>query len=275
MQCLDPQTVETKDALAWLKQSFALITRRYCAYISLVTFIFIVLFLASQSINTLMMAGLAEYASSIVTVFALLVFSAFTFYFIFSNLILLSFWSDQSERFSLHSLLRIVLPNQKTIFKMALLAIITGLLFWCITLLFHPDKNLLTTTSGILQMLASSDSAIRFIFSESAVFLYFLLVASLFFRTLFSLPLILFHQLSYHEARALSQKAIQKNLRVLGNVMLIWIVVLLLVIKMAPVLAVLLIPLFSTYLYVAFRHIFWGQGCNEKVKQSMPHAILE
>lgn len=268
MQCLDPQTVELKEALSWFRQSVELVYRRGLAYLTSVFFFFAVLFVVSQS--TVLFT---EMVSPVVTVSALIIFSAFAFFGILASLVILSHCSDHSENYRIKSLLNAFMPNQRVFFQMALLAVSCGLFFWYTTIILHPEKNLLTSSVGILEMLSSNDSMLAFIFSENAVFLYFSLIVFLIFRTFFSVPLILFHQLNYHDSQTLSQKAIIKNIKVLSQVMAIWIIAFLLCIQVAPLLATLLLPVFATFVYVSFRHIFWGQGSNERAKEVIAHVI--
>lgn len=269
MQCLDPQTVELKEALRWFKQSFELICRRYIAFFSSVALFFAVLYCASQLVSQL-----SALDSPIIMVSVLVVFSAFAFFVILANFILLSHWANHSENFNLQIFIRSFMPNQKVFFQMALLAVVSGLFFWYVTIILHPEKNLLTSTTNIIQMLGSTDSLLQFIVSENAVFLYFALLVFLLFRTYFSVPLILFHQLSYQEAQSLSQKGIIKNIKVITQIMAIWIIAFLMAIQAAPIMAVLLLPLFGTFLYISFRHIFWGQGSNEAAKEVIKHNMV-
>lgn len=268
MQYLEPQCVDTKDILKWFKQSLELISRRWLAYISSVSVFFLIVYFAAQSI-----VSLGELGSPIALVSILVIFSAFIFFFILSNLVLLAYWSDHSQGFSLNSLFNSFLPSQKVFFKMAIVAVSSGFFFWYVSILLHPEKNLLSSSLDILQMLDNNHSSIQFVFSEGAVFLYFSLIVMFIFRTLFSVPLILFHHLNYQDAQHLSQKALMKNVKVVSHILLIWVCLFLAAIKIAPVLAALLLPIFGTFLYVSFRHIFWKQGCNERQKEVIHNIV--
>ena len=268
MQCLEPRSVDLKDSLNWFKQAIELISRRFITYsLSLVLF-FTTLFFASQSITTI-----SETSSPIIFTALLVLFSAFIFFFILAKLILVSHCSDNSRQFNLENLFSLFIPNQKVFFKMSVLAVSTGFLFWYISIVFHPDKNLLASSESIMSMLNTSDSIIYFLLTESAAFLYFSLIVFFIFRTFFSIPLILFHQLGYEEAQQLSHKGLIKNINVMFHVLAIWVVMFLVSIKFAPALAILLLPLFATYMYVSFRHIYWGQGTNETAKEVESTAI--
>ncbi len=261
MQSLEPQSVDMNDALGWFVQAAELLGRRVFAYTTSILLFFFILFALSRSSSQL--SGLD---APMVVTSGLIVLSAFLFFLVLANFIVLTHWADRSERYNFKIFMHTFMPHQKVFFQMAVLSVSLGLFFWYMTVMFDPHKNVAETFNQLFAMLGSSDTIFWFVVKESAVFLYFALVAFLLFRTIFSFPLILFHQLSYQEAKNLSQKALLKNIRVLVNVMLIWILIFMLSIQLAPILAALLFPLFAAYLYVSFRHIFWRQGCNKAVK---------
>lgn len=262
MQCLEPRSVELKDSLHWFKQAFELISRRLLTYGFSIAVFFSILFFASQSVNTL-----SETSSPIIFTAILVLFSAFIFFFILAKLILVSHCADNSRSFDINALFSLFIPNQKVFFKMSALAVLTGFFFWYITIFFHPEKNILTSSESIMAMLANSDSVIYFLLTENATFLYFSLIVFFIFRTFFSIPLILFHQLDYKEAKQLSHKGLVKNINVMFHVLAVWVVIFMTAITLAPALAILMLPLFATYMYVSFRHIYWGQGTNESAKE--------
>lgn len=268
MHYLEPHRVETKDLLSWFKESFELIGRRWLTYIISVLLFFLIVYFAGHSVNSF-----GEQGSPIVLVSILVFFTAFIFFFVLSNLVLLSHWSDQSQSYSIHSLFEAFLPSQKIFFKMAVITVCSGLFFWYLSILLHPEKNLLSSSISIIHMLDNRASSLQFVLSTSAIFLYFSLLMMFISRTFFSVPLILFHQLNYLEAQHLSKMAFMKNFKVMINVLAIWVCIFLLSIKLAPVLAVLFLPLFGAFMYVSFRQIFWGQEYNEKQKE-VTHNII-
>lgn len=261
MQSMEPQYVEATDILKWLKQSFELINRRFLPFLILVCSFFLVLFFCTQA-----MSSVNQVVSPVFLLMGFLVFTAFIFYFSIAGLIMISYSADHSQNIQMSAIIQQLLQNQKGFLKMAILGTCIGLFYWYASLLLNVDKSVLGSSEQIISLLSKNSTLVFYLLKTSAVFLYFVVLVMFTLRTFFSVPLILFHDLSYAEAQLLSQKAILKNLKVMSSVLMMWIVVFMMAMNIAPVLAVILLPVFAAFIYVAYRHIFLGLGSNEKVR---------
>lgn len=261
MQCLEPQRVCNKDIFTWFKQSFELINRRILANLLAVSLFFLVLFFSTQAL-----AMSHQFASPVFMLFAFLIFTAFVFYLSIAGMVVISHSSDHSHVINMSHIVHSFMPSQKVIFKFAIIGICVGLFFWYISMLMNPGSSVIVSSENLINTFSSDQLAMFYIMKTGAVFLFYVLLAMLSLRSFFSLPLILFHGLSYQEAQSLSHKGIIKNIKVMSNVLLLWSVAILLVIKLAPVLILFLLPLFASFSYVTYRHIYLGEGLNEKAK---------
>jgi len=269
MQCLEPQRVCNKDILTWCSQSFELVNRRLLANVSAVSLFFVILYFGSQA-----MVGVEQLASPVFVLMCFLIFSAFVFYLNIASLVSISYFSDHSEHISVNSIIRCFIPSQKMLLKLAILGVCVGIFFWYITLLMNPNNGVIATSENVFNNFASENLAVYYSLKTGAVFLFFVLLAKISLRTFFSLPLILFHGLSYEEAKDLSHKGILKNIPVMSNVLLLWTALILLAISVAPILVIFLLPLFAAFNYVTYRHIYLGEGLNEKLKNRQESMAL-
>lgn len=261
MQCLEPQRVCNKDILSWFKQSFELINRRILANLFAVSLFFLILFFSTQILTVS-----NQLASPVFVLFGFLIFTAFSFYLSIAGLVVISHFSDHSHVISMSNVIHSFMPSQKILFKLSIIGICVGLFFWYCSLLMNPSASVIGSSKNLVHVLSSDHTTMFYMMKTGAVFLFFVLLAMLWLRSFFSLPLILFHGLSYEEAQGLSHKGIMKNINVMSNVLLLWTLTLLLIIKLAPVLILLLLPLFACFSYVSYRHIYLGEGLNEKAK---------
>jgi len=263
MQTMEPQQVELKDIKAWLLQALELIHRKIAAFLLSVVLYFVSLFFCSQALTSI-----TSFGAPIFLLLTFLIFSAFIFYFILAELVMVSHCSDHSQSINPGALIHNFLPSQKVFLKMALFGITIGLAYWCASIALNPEKDILSISEQIIFLLSKDSTLVFYLLKIGAVFLYFILLVMFTLRTFFSIPLILFHDLNYAEAQALSHRAIMKNIKVMSIVLMMWVVVFMLSMSLMPVFAVVLLPLFAAFNYVSYRHIFLGQGLNEKVKQS-------
>jgi len=261
MQCLEPQRVCNKDIFSWLKQSFELINRRILAYLFAVSLFFLILFFCTQAL-----AVSNHLTSPVFILFGFLVFTAFVFYLSITSLVVISHYSDHSHVINIGSIIHSFMPSQKVILKLSIIGICVGLFFWYCSLLMNPGTSVIGSSENLIKVLSSDHTSMFYMMKTGAVFLFFVLLGMLWLRSFFSLPLILFHGLSYNEAQNLSHKGIMKNINVMSNVLILWTITLLLIIKLAPVLILFLLPLFACFNYVTYRHIYLGEGLNEKAK---------
>ena len=261
MQCLEPQRVCNKDIISWFKQSFELINRRILANFLAVALFFTILFFSTQALTVS-----DQFASPVFMLFGFLIFTAFVFYLSLAGLVLISHSSDHSHVINLSHIIQTFMPSQKIILKLSVIGIGVGIFFWYTSMLMNPGTSIITSSENLINKFSSDQLALFYIMKTGAVFLFFVLLAMLSLRSFFSLPLILFHGLGYEEAQKLSHKGIIKNIKVMSNVLILWSVAILLIIKVAPVLILFLLPLFACFSYVTYRHIYLGEGLNEKAK---------
>jgi len=262
---LEPIRVDAKDIKRWIFQSFDLINRRWLAYLLFVGFFFSTLYASTLALNTVKDVG-----PPIVLLLLFLVVSAFLFYFSIAGLVMISHSSDHSRKISLATIVQTFLPSQKIFLKMSVIAIGFGLFYWYISILMNPGSSIAASSESIVNILGQDETLLFYLFKTAAVFSYFLLLVLFTLRIFFSVPLILFHDLNYQEAQALSQKAIFLNMKVMMQVLLIWIMAFLVTMKITPVLSLLLIPLFAGFVYVAYRQIFLQVGDNQKAFATKP-----
>jgi len=261
MQCLEPQRVCNKDIFSWLKQSFELINRRILANLFAVCLFFLILFFSTQ---VLVVSN--QLTSPVFLLFGFLVFTAFIFYLSIAGMVVISHYSNHSHVINMSSVIHGFIPSQKVILKLSIIGICVGLFFWYCSLLINPEASVIGSSEHLIRVLSNDHTAIFYMMKTGAVFLFFVLLAMLWLRSFFSLPLILFHGLSYSEAQNLSHKGIMKNIQVMSHVLILWAFIVLLTIKLAPVLILFLLPLFACFNYVTYRHIYLGEGLNEKAK---------
>jgi len=263
MQGLYPRQVETKDVFAWFQQSVQLINRNFLNYLFSVLIFFGCLLAISQGIQLF-----AASAPALVLLLVFLFAGVFVFYFFIAALVVVSYCADHTESVTPSMVIQQFVSVQRAFLRMTISAVLLGLLYWYISVLMNPGSDISSMSEKTIALISKESSVVFYAFKVSAMFLYFLLIVKFFLRTFFSVPLIVFHGLSYQEAKMLSHNGIIKNIRPMSYVMLVWFIALSAATLFAPVLAIGLMPLFATFGYVAYRHIYLGQGENSvAVKQ--------
>ncbi len=262
MQMLEPRKVDVKDIIAWFKEAQSLVIRRVLLFFSGVFVFFLVLFFSIRAF-----ANLAEHLPPLILLPLFLVFVSFILYLFFTDLIMSAMAADNSEKFSLHERIMTLLPNQGALFRMAIMGFLVGASLWVISLSMKIDQDIVTACISVVDKLVlTKDMPIFFMLKLVSVVIYFMMLGMFFLRTLFCIPLILFHELSYQEARTLSHKAIILNFHAMGTALLLWAILLLGTLVLANVLSIILLPLFAVFLFIAYRHIFLGQISNSPAR---------
>lgn len=269
MQCLEPQRVCNKDIFNWIKQSFELINRRILANLSAVSVFFLILFFSTQAL-----VASQQMASPVFLLLTFLVFTAFVFYLCIAGLVIISHSSDHSHIINLNQIVHTFMPSQKTLLKLALVGVSVGVFFWYCSILMNPGSSVISSSESLIGFLGNDQLAIFYVMKTGVIFLFFVLLAMLALRSFFCLPLVLFHGLSYEEAQSLSHKGIIKNIKVMSNTLVLWTASILAAMKLAPVLILFLLPLFAGFVYVAYRHVYLGEGLNEKARERQQAIAL-
>jgi len=267
MQCLEPQRVSSKDMINWFKQSFELINRRIIANVSAVGIFFLILFFSSQA-----MLASEALMTPVFLLFLFLVFTGFIFYLTLAGLVVISYCSDNSQTIHFSEIIHSFIPSQKMLLKLAIIAVSVGVCFWYISIMMNPGSSVLQSSENLIGSLGNDQIVFSYLLKTGTVFLFYVLLAMLALRSIFSLPLILFHGLSYDEAQSLSHKGMIKNIFVMTNVLGFWALCVLAASMLAPFLIFLLLPLFSCFIYVAYRQVYLGEGLNEKAR--VQHGAL-
>jgi len=258
MKTLEPKKVDTKDIPLWFKEAFALITRRSLLFFSSIITFFAVLFFTINAFATL-----AEQTPPLLLLPLFLLFVAFVLHFFFSDLLLLAFSSDNSRKINVSERAQALLPEQKSFFKMTLMAFLVGSTFWLISLSMNVDRDLLSACVSVVdRMLFEKDMPLFFMLQLLATMLYFMLLAMFLLRTIFCIPLMLFHELPFAEASALSHRAIIINFQTMCTALVLWAILLLGTMAAANLLALVLFPLLPVFVFVCYRSIFLGQAEN-------------
>ncbi len=252
MKTLEPKKVDAKDIPLWFKESFSLLMRRAPLFITSIAAFFVILFFT-----------LAEQTPPLILLPLFLLFVAFVMHFFFSDLLLLAFSSDNSRKITLSERAHALAPEQKSFLKMTFMAFLVGSTFWLISLSMDVDKDLLSACLSVVdRLLFEKEMPLFFMLKLLATMLYFMLLAMFLLRTLFCIPLMLFHELPYAEARALSHQAIIINFQTMCAALVLWAILLLGTMAAANILAFILFPLFPVFVFVCYRNIFLGQAEN-------------
>ena len=258
MKTLEPKKVDTKDIPLWFKESFSLITRRAPLFLTSLLAFFAILFFSIRAFATL-----AETTHPLILLPLFLLFVAFVMHFFFSDLLLLAFSSDNSQKVQFSERAHALIPEQKAFLKMTLMAFLVGSTFWLLSLSMNVNKDLLSACISVVdRMLFEQDMPLFFMLKLLATMLYFMLLAMFLLRTFFCIPLMLFHELPYAEARALSHRAIIINFQTMCTVIILWAILLLGTMAVANILALILFPLLPVFVFVCYRNIFLGQAEN-------------
>jgi len=258
MKTLEPKKVDSKEIPLWFKESFSLILRRSALFIGSILAFFAILFLAIRAFATL-----AEQTPPLLLLPIFLLCAAFILHIFFSDLLLLAFSSDNSRKINISDRMRSLIAEQKHFLKMTFMAFLVGAAFWLISLTMNSDRDLLSACIAVVdRMLFEKEMPLFFMLKLLATMLYFMLLAMFLLRTIFCIPLMLFHELPYAEASALSHRAIIINFHTMCTALILWALLLLGTIALANVFALLLFPLLPVFIFVCYRHIFLGQTEN-------------
>ncbi|HED39830.1 MAG TPA: hypothetical protein ENJ13_05325 [Chromatiales bacterium] len=262
MKTLEPKKVDIKEIPLWFKESFSLIARRFPLFIASISTFFIILFFTIRAFATL-----AEQTHPLVLLPLFLLFVAFVMHLFFSDFLLLAFSSDNSRKISISERAHALIPEQKSFLKMTLMAFLVGSGFWLISLSMHLDRDLLSACIGVVErMLFEKEMPLFFMLQLLATMLYFMLLAMFLLRTIFCIPLMLFHELPYAEAKALSHRAIIINFQTMCTALVLWAILLLGTMAVANILVFVLFPLLPVYIFVCYRSIFLGQVENSPAR---------
>ncbi|MCF6322753.1 MAG: hypothetical protein L3J89_00260 [Gammaproteobacteria bacterium] len=258
MKTLEPKKVDTKDIPLWFKESFSLLIRRAPLFITSIAAFFVILFFIIQAFATL-----AEQTPPLILLPLFLLFVAFSMHFFFSDLLLLAFSSDNSRKINISQRAHTLISEQKSLVKMTLMAFLVGSAFWLISLSMNVDKDLLSACISVVdRLLFEKEMPLFFMLKLLATMLYFMLLAMFLLRTIFCIPLMLFHKLPYAEARALSHRAVIINFHTMCTALILWAILLLGTMAAANILALILFPLLPVFVFVCYRNIFLGQAEN-------------
>jgi len=261
MKALEPKKVDAKDIPLWFKESLNLITRRLPLFITSIAIFFVILFFTIQAFATL-----AEQTPPLILLPLFLLFVAFVMHFFFSDLLLLAFSSDNSRKITISERAHVLITEQKYFLKMTFMAFLVGSTFWLISLSMDIDKDLLSACISVVdRLLFEKEMPLFFMLKLLATMLYFMLLAMFLLRTIFCIPLMLFHELPYAEARALSHRAIIINFQTMCTTLVLWAILLLGTMAAANILALILFPLLPVFVFVCYRNIFLGQAENTPV----------
>ncbi len=258
MKTLEPKKVDTKDIPFWFKESLSLITRRFSLFAATILTFFVILFFSIRAFATL-----AEQTPPLLLLPLFLLFVAFVLHFFFSDFLLLAFSSDNSRKINVSERVLALLPEQKSFMKMTFMAFLVGSTFWLVSLSMNVDRDLLSACVSVIdRMIFEKEMPLFFMLKLIATMLYFMLLAMFLLRTLFCIPLMLFHELPYPEARVLSHRAIILNFQTMCFSLISWAILLLGAMAVANLLALLLLPLLPVFVFVSYRSIFLGQTEN-------------
>ena len=263
MKGMVPQQVQSKDVLVWFNESFQLMYRNILGYLVSVILFFTSLFL----IGKVIVAAEQFFPDFILLVFFLLI-SGTLFYFFIAGLIMVSYCSDHTQNIHITDIARHFKPGHRAFFKLAFIAISVGFSYWYFSILLNPRSDVFIISEKAIELLIDENTIIFYLLKTGAIFLIFLLMVSVTLRTFFSVPLVIFHNLNYFDAKQLSHDAILKNIKPMIYVMVIWFILFSASLTFIPSSVIVLMPLFATFGYVSYRHIFLGQGLNnEAVKK--------
>jgi hypothetical protein len=267
MRTLEPKRVEHRDVIDWFSVALQLIWRRKLAYLAVTLVFFGVVMLTIRSF-----ASIAPQLPAVVGVAGFLIFCAVALAIALSSLIMLSHQADHSQPVNVSAQLATLAPAQKDLIRMALLVFFVGAFYWIAYLSLSAKGNILLYCEELMNSFTGQHGLpLELSFHLGAGFLYFMLLVLISMRHYFSLPLIFFHDLDYHAAQQLGQRAIVMNIRPITTMLISWIVVLALAFKLLPWLSLLLLPLMGAYSYVAYRHIFHGEKENTAAQAILSH----
>jgi len=262
MKTLEPRRVEVSETYIWLKEALELISRRLILFVSSVALFIALIYVAIRAFTTI-----APTLPAAVSLSIFLIYCSFMLFVVLTDMIVLAFLSDNSSPADIGERLRAIMPEQKKLFLLSFRALLVGAGIWVFFLTVNPNKDFFDTCEQVMsRMMLDKDNPLFFIFQLMATVLYFLVLSLISLRTFFSIPLVIFHDLDYKEAKSLSHRAIMINMQAMTMAMITWIMLFVVAITAVNVLSLILFPLFGAYIYVSYRHIFIGQLENDPAK---------
>lgn len=264
MQVIQPRRVEVSSVGAWARESVRLIGRRPMGFLAAVAAFFVVCFIALRAVTSI-----AEVSSGMWVLAIYLPFCSVILVYAVAELVLVAHHSDHSERVTIGGDAHALFRYQKVFAKFALFAFLIGAGYWIVGISADPARHFAQACQGLVdRMVFEQDAPASVLALVDAGMLYFLLLAMFSLRTFFAIPLMLFHDVEYSVAQSLSQKAILMNMQPMSVVLFSWAGLFLVAMLKAPILAVVLMPLFGVFIYVCYRHVFLG------VTESQPAKAL-
>ena len=262
MRTLEPRRIKSADVMVWLWESIGLLWRRPLLNLSIVTLFFLLEFFGLQAI-----APIASLGSPVIVLAILFIYLSFALISIMMLLVLGAAAADHSRPLRFSQYIMELIRQQKNIFRVALLALFVGSFFWIFSCAISPDRDFYAVCDTLVNQIVSQiDFPIGMELLITSGLLYFLFLALFFLRTVFSLPLFLFHELDYDHAQRLSHKAIIINLAPMTVVLFSGILLLLIAMKLMSAMSIFLLPMMASFIYVSYRHIFLGVTDNLPAK---------
>lgn len=269
MATLQPRKVEIRDVVHWWKAAFELVNRRIAFYFFVVAAYCFFAYFGMQAI-----VSITFYLPLLSLSLVYLFYAAFLLYFALACFVVLAHCADKSLYLSLSRLIGVLMPEQKTLLKMAAMALLVGTAIWALSLSLDPQRGLIAGGEAVVEkMVASQDDPFQYIFQITAAMLYFLLLSLYALRIFFSIPLVVFHELSYREAKQMSQRAIIVNIAPMSLVLVTWAILFLVALRASPILAIALFPLLGSFIYVGYRHVFIGDMENERGRKVVREVV--
>lgn len=268
MKTLEPRRVEINETYVWLKEALELISRRLIPFI-----ISVVLFIALIYVAIRAFVTIIPNLPPAISLSVFLVYCSFVLFLILTDMVVLAFLSDSSRAADIGERIRTIMPEQKTLLILSFKALLVGAAIWVTFLTVNPNKDFFDTCEQVIsRMMMDKNNPLFFIFQLTSVVLYFLILSLVGLRVFFSIPLVIFHDLSYAEAKSLSHRAIILNIQPMSVALVTWILLFMVAITALKVLSLILFPLFAAYVYVSYRHIFIGQLENDPAKAVTNHS---
>ncbi len=262
MQMLEPRKVDVKDIIGWFKEAQSLLIRRVLLFFFSVFFFFLILFFSIRAFS-----DLAEHTPPLILLPLFLVFTSFILYLLVTDLVMSAMASDNSQKFGINERIMTLLSNQAALLQMAMMGFLVGATLWTISLSIKIEQDVISACISVVEkLILTKDMPVFFMLKLVSVLLYFMLLGMFILRNVFCIPLVVFHELSYKEAKVLSHKAIMLNFPAMSAALLLWAMLLLGAMVIANVFSILLLPLLAAFLFVAYRHIFLDQKSNSPAR---------
>jgi len=264
MDVLQPRRVELKSVGSWMRESVKLIGRRPLGFLAALLAFFFASYAALRAAMSI-----SDVASGVWLLAAFLPFCSVVLVYVLAELVMVAHHSDHSERVSASADASLLFRSQKSFVKLALLAFLIGAGLWMLGVSLNPGRTetFVQACQALADRMAFEQDAPAGVLTQiCAGMLYFLLLSMFSLRTFFSIPLMLFHDVEYSVAKALSQKAILLNMLPMSVSLFTWAALFLLAMAKTPFLAIFLLPIFGAFVYVCYRHIFLGIAESKAAK---------